>query len=237
MNAKQLMTSFPLLQGVEEEILDALIAHGKEKNFQRSDILYQHGEEGAWVAFLTHGWVKLSRETAEGEEVILDLLGKGNILGKGLALGERTLPYTVTAVEEGAYLAVPVTRMTEAILKSKVLSLNMLQAMSRQSHRQATEMEHLAIQKAPQRIGCFLLGLAAGHDAENKIQYELPFDKSLLAGKLGMKPETFSRALAQLRQYGVKMEKKQVEIADVASLSAYVCAACSKAFPCEEDTK
>jgi CRP-like cAMP-binding protein len=232
MNAEELTTSFPLMRGVEPNIVDMVLAEADLIDFQRGQSLYQHGENASHVMFLNAGWVKLCRETADGEEVILDIQGKGSILGKGLALGETSLPYHVVAVDDGAYLSVPVKKMTQAILQSQLLSINLLQAMSRQGHRQTTELEHLAVQKAPQRIGCFLLGLA--NEDYGPANYDLPFDKSLLAGKLGMKPETFSRALSQLRGHGVRVDKKKVHIEDIERLSDYTCMSCSKVFPCDQ---
>ncbi|MCZ7594171.1 MAG: helix-turn-helix domain-containing protein [Hyphomicrobium sp.] len=57
---------------------------------------------------------------------------------------------------------------------------------------------------------------------EGSAVVELPFEKSLLANRLGMKPESFSRALRRLRSYGVTVERETVKIADVARLLGYV---------------
>jgi hypothetical protein len=51
---------------------------------------------------------------------------------------------------------------------------------------------------------------------------ELPFEKGLLANRLGMKPESFSRALVQLRSRGVTVERGTVRIADMNRLLAFV---------------
>ncbi len=49
----------------------------------------------------------------------------------------------------------------------------------------------------------------------------LPYDKSLIAMQLGMKPESFSRALAKLRILGVRTERNKVSLSDVAKLLAF----------------
>jgi hypothetical protein len=51
--------------------------------------------------------------------------------------------------------------------------------------------------------------------------FELPFDKSLIARRLGMKPETFSRALAKLRGIGVETQGATVNVEDLDRLRAY----------------
>ena len=49
----------------------------------------------------------------------------------------------------------------------------------------------------------------------------LPYEKALIAARLGMKPESFSRAMARLRGLGVYVEGEQVAISDVERLAAY----------------
>jgi hypothetical protein len=46
----------------------------------------------------------------------------------------------------------------------------------------------------------------------------LPYDKSLIAGQLGLQPESLSRAFAKLRTIGVVVDASRVEVRDVAAL-------------------
>ena len=49
----------------------------------------------------------------------------------------------------------------------------------------------------------------------------LPYDKVLIAGRLGMKPESLSRAFAKLRGFGVSVHQNHAKIADVSRLRDY----------------
>jgi hypothetical protein len=46
----------------------------------------------------------------------------------------------------------------------------------------------------------------------------LPYDKTLIAGELGLTPESLSRAFAKLRSIGVTVDASQVAVRDVARL-------------------
>ena len=50
----------------------------------------------------------------------------------------------------------------------------------------------------------------------------LPYEKALIANRLGMTPESFSRALARLRDLGVAVEREAVTVQDMARLAAFV---------------
>ena len=55
----------------------------------------------------------------------------------------------------------------------------------------------------------------------NVYQAKQAMDKSLIAGRLGMKPETLSRSLAKLRAFGVETTGRELMIRDVGALRAH----------------
>ena len=76
------------------------------------------------------------------------------------------------------------------------------------------------MRSAPQRIAEFLIGaLPQGEGGPAAIEF--PFEKNLLANRLGMKPESFSRALAKLKPFGVTVDRETVVVADPAKLQNF----------------
>lgn len=76
------------------------------------------------------------------------------------------------------------------------------------------DVETLKVQTGAERLTNYLLSrldLEQGGKA-----FELPFEKVVLAGKLGMKPESLSRAFARLKPFGVNSDKRHVTIDDIA---------------------
>ena len=94
------------------------------------------------------------------------------------------------------------------------LALSMLAAASHQLKSLVEQIEQIKVRSAPQRIAEFILRL--GGSEEGRVIVELPFEKGLIANRLGMKPESFSRAL------GFSVERDVLEIADMARLAAFV---------------
>jgi len=80
-------------------------------------------------------------------------------------------------------------------------------------------IEQIQARSTPQRLGDFLLNLSDVRKGPAVI--ELPYDKSLIAARLGMKPESLSRALAKLRQHGVTTNGHEIKLENVLSLRAY----------------
>ena len=92
----------------------------------------------------------------------------------------------------------------------------MIASTSQHLHRLMQQLEQLMSLKAPERVAEFLLSLTDCTSGAASIA--LPFDKTLIAGRLGMQPESLSRAFARLRSFGVQVVGSEVRIDDVAVL-------------------
>ncbi|WP_424943677.1 helix-turn-helix domain-containing protein [Aliiroseovarius crassostreae] len=96
------------------------------------------------------------------------------------------------------------------------MHLAVLTAAHDHAHDLITHIEHLKGRSAAQRLSEFLLGL---YDAKGaSAQVTLPYGKKVLAGKLGIKPESLSRAFRQLIPVGVQNRDRLVQISNVAGL-------------------
>lgn len=90
------------------------------------------------------------------------------------------------------------------------------------------QLEHASTMNAPQRLGCFILRLT--NNTKTSFKITLPYDKNLIAAYLGMKGETFSRALSELKPLGVSVKGKTLLINDIHKLINFSCISCSLIF-------
>jgi CRP/FNR family transcriptional activator FtrB len=81
------------------------------------------------------------------------------------------------------------------------------------------QVRDLKLRTAAQRLGCYLLARVKDGEA-HKADFRLPFDKGLLAARLGCRQENLSRAFAALRAYGVETHGSRVILHDIARLKA-----------------
>jgi CRP-like cAMP-binding protein len=81
------------------------------------------------------------------------------------------------------------------------------------------QLEQLKAQTGAQRVAEFLLTLC--QNSAGGCEVTLPYDKMLIAGRLGMKPESLSRAFSRLKAAGVSVSRNHAEIADIEALREY----------------
>lgn len=223
-----------LCHGLPESRIEELAAQAAVKTLLKGCVVYSHEEEASWFYLLAQGWVKLFRETLDGDEAVLDILPAGHVFGETALFGNGRYGASAQAVEDAVVLVLPLTALRRLIEEEPRLALNMLDSMAGFRRQQEREIEHRSLQNAPQRIGCFLLRLC-DDGGRQTVTLHLPYDKTLIAARLGMKPETFSRALARLREdTGIVVQGATVHIGDVRRLADYTCGACSSTYPCED---
>lgn len=108
----------------------------------------------------------------------------------------------------------------------------MLSTVAGRSQALISQFEQLTLKTVTQRVGWFLLKLFLENGERTK-QIKLPYDKSLIAGFLGMKPETFSRTLQALKEHGIHIDRNVITLPDVYALcdfcDADLASKCSRA--------
>jgi CRP-like cAMP-binding protein len=230
----KLFKEIPLFSGLTTEEQQPFMDDAIEKSFPKGKIIYIEENPADYFYIIKTGWVKLFRETFDGTEAVIDILTNSHIFGEFSIFDSGVYSSSVQAVEDCVLIALPTSLLQDQIHKNQKLTMNMFAAMSRYQKKQDKEIEHLTVQSTSQRIGCFLLRLCPP-DKQNNIVIQLPYDKVLLASRLGMKPESFSRSLNTLRnETGIRINGARVEIDSIEQLAGFSCAGCSSSFPCED---
>lgn len=224
----------PLFSNGTQGFFEALYRDARLQTHEKGKILFLHKDKAKNFFIVKKGWIKLFRETLDGTQSIVDILPKGHIFGETSIFENNLYPYSAEVVETSEIIHIPMAILKNEIENNNKLALNMLSSMARYRHQQEQEIEHRTIQNAPQRIGCFLLSLA-NQNEEGTIRIHLPYDKTLVASRLGMQPETFSRALSKLKdKTGIRISGATVEMDTLDQLVQYSCTACSSEFPCKD---
>jgi len=229
-----LLTQVAIFEGFSLEELQQYSDKAIGKSYTKKQIVYLQDEKAEWAYVIQRGWVKLFRETLDGDEAVVDILTTGQIFGDTAIFNDGCYACSSEVVEDAVIYQIPLSVLNAHITTNNKLALNMLHNMSYFRKKQTRELEHMKVQNAPQRIGCFLLQLYKPRTGPSALIH-LPYDKILIAARLGMQPETFSRALLKLQhETGIRIQGATVEIDDISVLTDYSCSSCSSTHPSAE---
>lgn len=209
----------PLFKAMGPAISRAMIADRLPRTYARGEQIFQQGDAADGFFCVIDGWAKLYRLREDGEEIVVAIFSAGETLAEAaMFLGGR-YPASCEAVSPARILKIDATNLRRAVLAEPQLAFDMLAAASLRLRQLVDEIEQLKGRSAPQRIADFFVKLA--NCASGEAQIALPYEKALIASRLGMKPESFSRALGKLGELGVVVARESVMIRDVARLAAF----------------
>jgi CRP-like cAMP-binding protein len=206
----------PVFDGLKPEIADRLLAPAAALTLGHGDCLYHQGDLAVAFYIVVNGWMKLYRVTTEGEEAIIHVLTKGESLPEAAALTNAHHAATAEAISNVRVVRIPSDHLVRCIREVPDVAIAMIAASSRRLQRLVQEIEHLKAQTGIQRVAEFLASLCPEGAGPHVIA--LPYDKTLIAGRLGLKPESLSRAFAKLRRIGVNIHASHVVVNEVSKL-------------------
>lgn len=229
-----------LFAGLELSILEEFAEQAILRNYPKYTLLCEPTQKAKHFFLVKSGWVKLYRDSLDGQEAVLDVLNSQQFFGETAHFSNNSYSWYAESIEELELIQFPSTLLQKHIKQTPQLAINMIAAMSRHRAQQDGEIERFMLQNAPQRLGCFLLRLLPPEAADKGAPcppIQLPYNKSLLATRLGMTPETFSRALKTLQKNtDIKASGLTIMIGNFENLRNYTCRSCSNTFPCDDLT-
>ena len=215
----EILRRVPLFAGLDESQLGDLLRDVSVRDHPKGQLLFQQGDTADRFYVVLGGWVKIFRLTPDGDEAVMALFARGESFAEAAMFMGGQFPASAEVVEQARLLRVESRPFKNRLHAEPEIAVAMLASVSLRMHYLVGQIEQLQVRSSTQRVADFLLKLCSSEDGPTEIA--LPYDKSLIASRLGMKPESFSRALARLRDLGVRTERSRVSIADAAALSEY----------------
>jgi CRP-like cAMP-binding protein len=193
----QIITRVAVFRGLKSETVQHIIAPATALMLRPHEWIMRQDDPATAFFIVIDGWVKLYRSTPSGDETVIEIMTKGDSFAEAVAFTGNRYIATAEAVSEARVARIPADHLVRCIRDSPDIALAMIASISQHMHylvQQVSLAEH-------------------GHCA-----LALPYDKILIAGRLGLTPESLSRAFARLRAIGVVVDASHVIVNDVAKL-------------------
>ena len=209
-----------LLSSAPEHVVDKVLREARVRSYERGETIFLQGDQATAIYIVAAGWVKLYRVAPSGAEAVVGVFTKGRSFGEAVAFRTDVYPVAAEAVTDCSLIRIEADSLLRQIRESPEIAISILSATFVHLSGLVAQVEGLKAQTGAQRIAEFLLDLAPC--SEGACEVTLPYDKVLIAGRLGMKPESLSRAFAKLRDHGVTVRQSLASISDVAELRSFV---------------
>jgi CRP-like cAMP-binding protein len=179
-------------------------------------ILFREGEPADMLHCVLSGYVRVYKLDPDGREADVELYGPGDLIGASVVLDGSRYRATAQAAEPSLIARFDLKRVRDIASRRTDLAMALATSLSGQLAKAFASLADDRLHTAPQRVAHYLL---AHCTADGKpASFRLPYQKSLLAGKLGLAPEALSRAFSMLRNHGVSVRGRLVHISDPEAL-------------------
>ena len=205
----------PLFRAMGPKITQRMIGGRQPKPYARGERVFEQGEPANRFFCVVEGWAKLYRLREGGEEVIVAIVAAGETFAEAVMFRGGRYPVNCEAATPSRLLKIDVANLRREVMEEPQLAFDMLAAASIRLRELVDEVEQLKARSAPQRIADFLVKQA--NTTSGPVRITLPYEKALIASRLGIQAESFSRALGKLAQVGVAVDRDSVAIDDVAN--------------------
>lgn len=235
---RQAIAAGPMFDGLDSAHLDFLAAQSRAVFLPSGRVLFRRGTPSTGFYLVREGLMQLSVSNSEGLVKVVEILRPGSAFGHAVMFVREPYPVDATALADSHLVFVPAAAVDRVLDENPAMARIMLASLARRLQSKIQDIAMLSLQSATQRIVAYILGavevgspdVGRGSGAPDEdgtlgmrsTSIELPVLKHVLASRLGMTPETFSRAMRGLSDHGlIRADGAVIQIPDVAALDAY----------------
>jgi CRP-like cAMP-binding protein len=217
------LANLPLFKELGPGEIDRIAEGTTELHVPRGEILFNRGDPCVGFHLVIYGQVKLAFISPQGSEKVVEIVGPGFSFGEALMFMEKPYIVMAQALADSMLLHVSREAVFAELERDPKFARKMLAGLSRRLHGLISDVESYSLQSGTQRVIGYLLRQDEVQ-AESSTSYavKLPTAKAVVASRLNLTPEHFSRILHELADAGlIRIDGREVNILDVGKLRAY----------------
>ena len=194
---KEFLQSVSIFNGITEVQLDEVDKVCTLRKYPKNSMVILEEEFGDVVFIVKSGTIKITRVNDEGKEVILALLGEGEIFGEMAILDGEARSANALAQENCELVAISSEEFLGLLKNNFQISFNLMGELALRIRKSAQQIEALSLSDAEHRIGVSILNIAEDMGVIRNGQVtisNLPYQQDI-ANMSGTSRETVSRIL------------------------------------------
>jgi CRP-like cAMP-binding protein len=221
--ARDALRTLSFLGGLPETLIDQLAYRAHIKRYKKGETIIARGDDGDSLMILLGGMVKISNVTTDAREIILNFLGKGDVIGEIAILDGAPRTAGAFAVDDTEALVLYRRDLLPVLLASPDAMLELIKILCEKLRSASAIVEENSLPMAA-RAAAGLLRLADQHGrlAKGETLIDLKLSQRDLGSYLGLSRENVSRQLGLFRAIGmVRIEGAEIVILDRDGLRRY----------------
>jgi CRP-like cAMP-binding protein len=212
------MRQCSLLKALDDQQFSAVMEGAHVRELQEHEMLFTQGDPLKDIFLVVSGGMKLYRLSRSGNEKVFDIIHPGQSFAEAaLFAGSPCYPVNASALDSSIVVALDAPHFMRILRSSADLCISLMAQMSRRLHWMVNEIDRLTLHNASYRLIDYLLNETLNAEVGADIcDVCLSAPKHVIASRLSMKPETFSRTLKHLvEEELIAVHDDHIELLDI----------------------
>ena len=216
-----LLRGIPLFAGLTETESTVLGRLLRDRRYERGDTIFRQGDPGTCLYLISSGVVKITRQHTDGREIILALLGVGDVFGELALLDGETRSADAIVQAASEVLVLDREPFLDYLDKHAKVAARLLATLSRRLRHTDDLVQDAAFLEVRARLARLILSISEGKGGGPDRLPPVRLTQGDLAALIGASRESVNRWLKVFAQKGaIRMEKGVLHIVDRESLRA-----------------
>jgi CRP-like cAMP-binding protein len=214
------LANLAMFSDMSREDLDRIATSTVPIYADKGQSIVQCGDPCTGFHFVVYGQVKLGFTSPQGDEKVIEIVRPGHSFGEALLFLDRPYMVFAQALTDTMLLHVAKHAVLDELARDPGFGRRMLAGLARRVHSLVRDVEAYSLRSGQERVIGYLLADAADVSVNGKpVEVHLTPGKSVLASRLNMTPEHFSRILHDLNAAGlIEMNGRAIRIPDLERL-------------------
>ena len=204
--------------------LQALFLVGSHcRSVRRNTPIYAPGDRAAQLFLVASGEVRISRYSNDGRELVLELLGEGEVFGENGILCDMPRMCQATARKDTLLYVLEKEPLMSALGADPALTLEFTRRMGERHARMEDRLESLVFSSAQGKVAKVLLELAEDHGeaTQDGLLIQYPITHQEIGNLIATTRETVSYAFMEFRKAGlISTHRRRTLVCDMPGLHA-----------------
>ncbi len=195
------LNDIPIFSRIDKNSFASICHATKKQHMKKGEYLFKQGDSEDRVYFIKEGSLKFVRITENGEEVIIEIVGSGEVIGETTLFREGVFsPVSAIVLEEANVCSIDSKSFERIITENPEISLQIIKNLSTRLYDTWEKITELNTQTIQEKVISFFIQLAQeqGEPCTEGTLIKIPLTQHEIASAVGASRVRVAQTLQDL---------------------------------------
>ena len=203
-NREEILANHFLLRHLEPEELSRVAATAVSVRRPSGGTIFQKGDPGGSMMAVVRGRVKICTYSADGKELVLNIIDRGGLFGEIAVLDGRPRSADAVAIGQTELLVLERARLLPLLTANPATATRLIEVLCQRLRSTSEALEDALLRNAPARVARGLLRLAStfGRQEAKGLKIDIRLSQQQIGNLIGVSRESTNKCIVEWTRTG-----------------------------------